>query len=88
MRAVCANFETEPVEFNGEHDHVHLLVHHPPKVTTSRLIGSLNGVSARRLRQEFPGHIANACGAITSSTVQTRAPVQVAPILRSDCSRP
>ncbi|WP_416237151.1 IS200/IS605 family transposase [Streptomyces sp. RB17] len=56
-RAVCADFETEPVEFNGEHDHVHLLVHYSPKVTTSRLVGSLNGVSARRLRQEFPGHI-------------------------------
>ncbi|MGW8439386.1 IS200/IS605 family transposase, partial [Nocardiopsis sp. NPDC055879] len=26
MRAVCADFETELVEFNGERDHVHLLV--------------------------------------------------------------
>ncbi|MGW8879976.1 IS200/IS605 family transposase [Streptomyces mirabilis] len=57
MRAVCADFETELVEFNGEADHVHLLVHYPPKVAISRLVGSLKGVSARRLRQEFPGHI-------------------------------
>ncbi|MFE5861883.1 IS200/IS605 family transposase [Streptomyces virginiae] len=57
MRAVCADFETELVEFNGERDHVHLLVHHPPKVALSRLVGSLKGVSARRLRQEFPDHI-------------------------------
>ncbi|RPF38982.1 REP element-mobilizing transposase RayT [Streptomyces sp. TLI_185] len=57
MRAVCADFETELVEFNGERDHVHLLVHYPPKVAISRLVGSLKGVSARRLRQEFPGHI-------------------------------
>ncbi|MFE2698683.1 IS200/IS605 family transposase [Streptomyces mirabilis] len=57
MRAVCADFETELVEFNGEADHVHLLVHYPPKVAISRLAGSLKGVSARRLRQEFPGHI-------------------------------
>ncbi len=56
-RAVCADFETELVEFNGEMDHVHLLVHYPPKVALSRLVGSLKGVSARRLRQEFPGHI-------------------------------
>jgi putative transposase len=28
-----------------------------PKVALSRLVGSLKGVSARRLRQEFPGHI-------------------------------
>jgi len=57
MRAVCADFETELVEFNGERDHVHLLVHYPPKVALSRLVGSLKGVSARRLRQEFPSHI-------------------------------
>ena len=57
MRSVCADFETELVEFNGERDHVHLLVHYPPKVAISRLFGSLKGVSARRLRQEFLGHI-------------------------------
>jgi putative transposase len=57
MRAVCADFETELVEFNGETDHVHLLVHYPPKVALSRLVGSLKVVCARRLRQEFPGHI-------------------------------
>ncbi|MFD8559435.1 IS200/IS605 family transposase [Streptosporangium canum] len=57
MRAVCADFKTEPVEFNGERDHVHLLVRHPPKVCLSRLVGSLKGVSARRLRQEYPDRI-------------------------------
>jgi putative transposase len=57
MRAVCADFETELVEFNGERDHVHLLVHYPPKVSISKLVGSLKGVSARRLRQEYPDHI-------------------------------
>jgi putative transposase len=57
MRNVCADFETELVEFNGERDHVHLLVRYPPKVTLSKLVGSLKGVSARRLRQEYPDHI-------------------------------
>ncbi|MFJ9761652.1 transposase, partial [Streptomyces sp. NPDC101149] len=33
MREVCGSFETEPKEFNGERDHVHLLVHYPPKYT-------------------------------------------------------
>jgi putative transposase len=50
-------FETELVEFNGERDHVHLLVHYPPKVAVSKLVGSRKGVSARRLRQEYPDHI-------------------------------
>jgi putative transposase len=54
MRDVCADFEAELVEFNGEHNHVHLLVNHPPKVAVARLVNSLKGVSSRRLRQEFP----------------------------------
>ncbi|MFE4721835.1 IS200/IS605 family transposase [Streptomyces sp. NPDC056728] len=57
MRAVRADFETELAEFNGETDHLHLLVHHPPKVSPSRLVGSLKGACARRLPQEYPGHI-------------------------------
>lgn len=54
MADVCADFECELVEFNGEAEHVHLLVNFPPKVSISRLVNSLKGVSSRRLRQEFP----------------------------------
>ena len=54
MRAVCADFECELVEFNGEANHVHLLVNFPPKVALSKLVNSLKGVSSRRLRREFP----------------------------------
>lgn len=54
LRDVCADFETELVEFNGENNHVHLLVSFPPKVAVARLVNSLKGVSSRRLRQEFP----------------------------------
>jgi putative transposase len=57
IRDVCADFGAEPREFSGEADHVHLLRHYPPRVALSRLVGSLKGVSARRRRQEFPGHI-------------------------------
>lgn len=57
MAEVCSDFGAELREFNGETDHVHLLVHYPPKVALSRLVNSLKGVSARRLRQEFPDHI-------------------------------
>ncbi|MBV9025328.1 MAG: IS200/IS605 family transposase [Streptomycetaceae bacterium] len=57
MRKVCEDFGAELREFNGETDHVHLLVHYPPKVALSRLVGSLKGVSARLLRQEFTGRI-------------------------------
>jgi REP-associated tyrosine transposase len=54
LRAVCEDFECDLAEFNGEADHVHLLVHFPPKVALARLVNSLKGVSSRRLRQEFP----------------------------------
>jgi putative transposase len=60
MRALCADLEAELIEFNGEANHVHLLVNHPPKVAVSKLVNSLdslnslNSVSSRRLRQEFP----------------------------------
>jgi Transposase and inactivated derivatives len=54
LRIVCADFETDLVEFNGESDHVHLVVNYPPKIALSGLVNSLKGVSARRLRQERP----------------------------------
>lgn len=54
FRRVCADFEAELAEFNGEADHVHLLVNYPPKVALSRLVNSLKGVSSRRLKRMHP----------------------------------
>lgn len=51
---VCADFEAELIEMNGEHDHVHLLVHYPPKMAVSSLVNSLKGASARILRKRLP----------------------------------
>lgn len=53
MREICEDFEAELKQFNGEDDHVHLLVHYPPKVQLSKLVNSLKGVSARLLRKEY-----------------------------------
>ena len=50
---VCKDFGAELVEFNGETDHVHLLVEYPPRVALSTLVNSLKGVSSRKLRQKF-----------------------------------
>jgi len=49
---VCNNFEAELVEFDGEDDHVHLLVNCHPKVAVSTLVNSLKGVSSRMIRQK------------------------------------
>lgn len=51
---VCKDFEAVLAEFDGEGDHVHLLVNYPPKVSVSRLVNSLKGVSSRLLKQRFP----------------------------------
>ena len=48
---VCTDFEAELVEFDGEDDHVHLLVNYPPKVSVSALVNSLKGVSSRMIRK-------------------------------------
>jgi len=54
--SVCADFEAELVEFDGEDDHVHLLVNYHPKVAVSSLVNSLKGVSSRMIRQKkYPG---------------------------------
>lgn len=52
---VCKDFEAELVEFDGEDDHVHLLVAYPPKIAVSHLVNSLKGVSSRLIRKrDFP----------------------------------
>jgi putative transposase len=50
---VCTDFGATLVELDGEDDHVHLLVAYPPHVAIARLVNSLKGVSARRLRQRY-----------------------------------
>ena len=51
---VCEDYEAELVEFDGEEDHVHLLVNYPPKVSLSKLVNSLKGVSSRKLKLHHP----------------------------------
>src|SRR5262249_14192013 len=53
--SVCGDFEATLVEFDGEEDHVHLLVHYPPKIAISKLVNSLKGVSSHLIRKkEYP----------------------------------
>lgn len=51
---ICKENNAELVEFDGETDHVHLLVLYPPRIAIATLVNSLKGVSSRRLRQQFP----------------------------------
>jgi putative transposase len=81
---ICDDFESELVEFDGEADHVHLLVNYPPKIAVSKLVNSLKGVSSRRLRQYHqdihkyywkgvlwsPSYFAGSCGGAPISVIK------------------
>lgn len=91
---LCQKFEAELVEFDGEKDHVHLLVHYPPKLALSRLVNSLKGVSSRLLRKEFdsihryywkgvlwsPSYFAGSCGGAPISIIKQYIQNQQSPI--------
>lgn len=82
---VCKDFEAELIEFNGEDDHVHLLVEYPPKVAVSNLVNSLKGVSSRMIRKKYypmikhklwdnslcsPSYFAASCGGAPLSIIK------------------
>ena len=51
---VCNDFEAKLIEFDGEDDHVHLLVNYPPKVAVSKIVNSLKGASSLLIRKRYP----------------------------------
>lgn len=53
LSETCTQMDAELLEFNGEDDHVHLLVSCPPKLAIANLVQKLKGKSAYFLRQEF-----------------------------------
>jgi putative transposase len=81
---VCTKMGATLREFDGEDDHVHLLVSYPPKLAISRLVNSLKLVSARLLRKRnlpevrhklwgthfwTPSYYAGSCGGANLATV-------------------
>ena len=54
FKEVCIDFNATLKGCNGEKDHVHLLVNYPPKMSISKLVNSLKGVSSRLLKKRFP----------------------------------
>ncbi|UHJ58598.1 IS200/IS605 family transposase (plasmid) [Mycolicibacterium fortuitum] len=55
MRGVCDELSADLVEFNGEADHVHLLVSYPPALAISTLVQRLKGRTAYAVRREYTG---------------------------------
>ncbi len=51
---ICKRNNASLLEFDGETDHVHLLILYPPRIAVASLVNSLKGVSSRMLRKQFP----------------------------------
>ena len=55
FETVCCQLEASLIEFDGEEDHVHLLVLYPPKLSIAELVFRLKGVSSRIIRsRQYP----------------------------------
>ncbi|MBW4465622.1 MAG: IS200/IS605 family transposase [Pegethrix bostrychoides GSE-TBD4-15B] len=53
FRSTCSKWRSELKEFNGEEDHVHLLISYPPDVEVSKFVNNLKTVSSRLIRKDF-----------------------------------
>lgn len=53
VRETCERWEAAVVEFNGEADHVHVLLDVPPKLRPCDLVNALKTRTSRVLRSEF-----------------------------------
>ena len=91
---ICKDFSAELVEFEGERNHVHLLVNYPPKISVSKLVNSLKGVSSRLVRKGnyptirqalwgkslwSPSYFAGACGGAPLGIIRKYIEQQDAP---------
>jgi len=54
LKQTLNKWGSELLEFNGESDHVHLLIDYKPDIPLSTLIGNLKTVSSRLIRKEYP----------------------------------
>ncbi|WP_079254122.1 IS200/IS605 family transposase, partial [Endozoicomonas arenosclerae] len=54
IQVFCSQLGCTVVELNIQNDHVHLLVKVPPKVSISKLLGTVKGRTALRLFTKFP----------------------------------
>ena len=85
FESICTDFEALLIEFDGEKDHVHLLINYPPKVSISKLVNSLKGVSSRMIRKKnyasvtkylwgnalwSPSYFAGSCGGAPISIIK------------------
>jgi putative transposase len=54
---LCNNAKSGLVEFNGEADHVHLLVDISPDIAPSRLVNTMKTISSRMIRKKYADYL-------------------------------
>ena len=54
---LCKKWECTLLEFNGESDHIHMLLELNPKIALSTFINNLKTVSSRYIRRDFFTHL-------------------------------
>jgi len=54
FKETMENLGGELIEFDGESDHIHLLIQYPPKHSIALIVNTLKGRSSRLLRKRFP----------------------------------
>jgi putative transposase len=92
--SVCKDFEAELIEFDGEDDHVHLLVNYPPKVAVSKRVNCLKGISSLLIRKKnypsiktklwggalwSPSYFAATCGGASIAVIRQYIELQRTP---------
>ncbi len=54
---LCENAKSKLVEFNGESDHVHLLVDISPDIAPAKLVNTLKTISSRMIRKKYADYL-------------------------------
>jgi putative transposase len=53
LREICRDYRFRIIAMEVMPDHVHMLIEAPPKFSPTKIIQTLKGISARRMREEF-----------------------------------
>lgn len=96
----CTKWRSKVTEFNGEPDHVHLVISYPPDVEVSKLVNNLKTVSSRLIRKEFNeqvnqfyskpvfwtgAYFVASCGGVTLEQLKSYVEKQNSPSDQKDC---
>ncbi|AUS99083.1 IS200/IS605 family transposase [Nostoc sp. CENA543] len=57
IEQVSNKMDCQLIEFNGESDHIHILLDFHPKNSIAAVVGSLKSATARMLKKEFPQEV-------------------------------